>query len=379
MISREIQKNVRKTLLESNKITIILGARQTGKTTLISQIQKDLPGKKSLILNLNCDLEEHLNLINTTSFETLKNVLANKKYLILDEAQRLSNPGLTLKIIHDNFPNVKILATGSSSFEIKNALSDALTGRYFDFILYPFSYSEISDSDLLTPNTLGSILTYGEYPDVFLEPKPELKKALLAKITESFLFKDVLSLSKIRGSQAIVNLTKALAFQVGSEINENELSGRIKIDRKTLVSYLDILEKSFVILKLHPYSQNPRREIGRRYKIYFTDLGIRNHLIGQFNPLALREDYGKVWENFLVIERRKYHSSSLVPPPCYFWRNLNGSEVDYLELVEGKINAYEFKLKKTNKIRFPDTFISTYKTRPTLITPANFRSFIYPK
>lgn len=367
-------------LLETNKIIIVLGARQTGKTTLLSQITKELPLKNaSEILKINCDLDEDLTLVDTTSIVNLKNLLSDKKFLILDEAQRLVNPGLTLKIIHDNFPELKVLVTGSSSFEIKNALSDALTGRYFDFILYPFSYSEIANSQPQNSHTLESILTYGEYPDVSLEPKSELKKALLAKITESFLFKDVLSLSKIRGSQAIVNLTKALAFQIGSEVNENELSSRIKIDRKTLVSYLDLLEKSFVILKLHPYSQNPRREIGRRYKIYFTDLGIRNYLIGQFNPLSFREDYGKIWENFLVMERRKSYSASLIPPPCYFWRNLNGSEVDYLELTESKVKAYEFKLKKTNKVRFPETFISTYKTKPTLITPENFQSFILPK
>jgi len=198
----------------------------------------------------------------------------------------------------------------------------------------------------------------------------------LSKITESYLFRDVLSFSKIRNSQALVNLARALAFQIGSEVNENELSKRIKIDRKTLLNYLEILEKSFVIIRLHPYSQNPRREIGRRYKVYFLDLGIRNQLIGQFNPLDLRSDYGKIWENFLIIERRKLHSVSLTPPPCFFWRNLNGSEVDYLELVDGKLSAYEFKLSQSQKIRIPSSFVSEYKVKPILITPDNFQNFI---
>ena len=370
MIPRNIQENVIKTLEQSNKLVIVLGPRQAGKTTLLKNIQAQLHTSK--FLWLNCDLEEHLALINTTSIISLTHLLSQLEYLFIDEAQRLDNAGLTLKIIHDNFPNLKTLVTGSSSFEIKNSLSDALTGRYFDFTLFPFSYHEIGG----TTQTLPLFLTYGGYPDVYLQKDTEIKKALLAKIIESYLFKDILSFSKIRNSQALINLARALAFQIGSEVNENELASRLKIDRKTLVSYLEILEQSFVILRLHPYSTNPRREIGRRYKVYFLDLGIRNQLIGQFNPFALRLDYGKIWENFLVIERRKLYSSTLTPPPCFFWRNLNGSELDYLELVDGKIKAYEFKLGKNKKVRTPPSFLAEYKTKATLITPDNFQDFI---
>lgn len=371
MIPRSIQNNVTKALLESNKIIIVLGPRQAGKTTLINDVCNNLPDLNSKILKLNCDTEEDLNLINTTSLSNLRNLLIDKNYLIIDEVQRLTNSGLTLKIIRDNFPKLKILVTGSASFEIKNKLSDALTGRYFDFTLYPLSYSEINNKQL--PE---SLLIYGGYPDVFLESNPELKRAKLSRIVESFLFRDILAYSKIRSSESLVNLARAVAFQIGSELNENELSSRVKIDRKTLISYLDILEKSFVIKRLHPYSQNPRREIGRRYKVYFVDLGIRNQLIGQFSPLNLREDYGKLWENFLVIERLKKWSPSLNIPPSYFWRNLNGSEVDYLELNDGKVEGYEFKLNPSNKVRFPETYVKTYKNTPKLITPNNFSEFI---
>lgn len=370
MIPRKIQENVTRALVTSNKVVIVMGPRQAGKTTLIKNIESQLKSDK--MLHLNCDLEEHFTLINTTSIENLTRILSQTEYLFIDEAQRLDNPGLTLKIIHDNFPTVKILVTGSSSFEIKNALSDALTGRYFDFTLYPLSFNEVSG----TARSLPTLLTYGAYPDVYLEPDTEVKKALLSKITESYLFKDILAFSKIRNSQALINLARALAFQVGSEVNENELANRLKIDRKTLVSYLEILEKSFVILRLHPYSQNPRREIGRRYKVYFLDLGIRNQLIGQFNPLEIRQDYGKIWENFLIIERRKAYSTALTSPPCYFWRNLNGSEVDYLELIDGKMNAFEFKLSTSQKVRTPPSFLAEYKTKATLITPDNFQGFI---
>ena len=370
MIPRKVQQNIIRTLEDSGKIVIILGTRQSGKTTLIRNIQSKLSNAD--YIHLNCDLEEHYNQINTTSITSLSLLLSRVNYLFIDEAQRLDNPGLTLKIIHDNFPNLKIAVTGSSSFEIKNSLSDALTGRYFDFTLYPLSFSEVGG----TPQTLPSFITYGGYPDVYLRPDNEIKKALLSKIIESYLFKDILSYSRIRNSQALINLARALAFQVGSEVNENELSSRLKIDRKTLLSYLEILEKSFVILRLHPYSQNPRREIGRRYKVYFLDLGIRNALIGQYSPLEYRQEYGKIWENFLIIERRKTYSDALTQPPCFFWRNLNGSEVDYLELVDGKLKAYEFKLNKSKKIRIPPTFLSSYKTTPIIITPDNFQDFI---
>jgi hypothetical protein len=373
MIPRSIQNIVTKTLLESDKIIIILGPRQAGKTTLIDEIQKNLPCQKDKILKLNCDVEEDFSVVNTTSLQNLENLLRNKSFLIIDEVQRLSNPGLTLKIIHDNFKFIKLLVTGSSSFEIKNKMSDALTGRYYDFTLLPFSYSEINQ---FGDRTLESILTYGEYPEVFLENKPDYKKAQLAKIVESFLFKDILSYSRIRSSEALINLARAVAFQIGSELNENELSSRVKIDRKTLLSYLDILEKSFVIKRLHPYSQNPRREIGRRYKVYFVDLGIRNQLIGQFGPLSIREDYGRLWENFLVIERFKKLSSGLTTTPSYFWRNLNGSEVDYLEIVDGNVKGYEFKLNTAKKIKFPKTFTETYHNTPELINPENFNKFV---
>ena len=367
MIIRNILKKAIKTLNESHKIIIVLGPRQAGKSTLINQIVAKI--KPKLFLKLNCDIEEHLQVINTTSIKNLTHLLSGKEYLFVDEAQRIDNPGLTLKIIHDSFPHLKVLVTGSSSFEIKNSLSDALTGRYFDFVLFPLSLVE-------SGGNLKSFLTYGGYPDVFLESDTEMKKALLSKITESYLFKDILSFSKVRNSQALINLARALAFQIGSEVNENELARRIKIDRKTLLSYLEILEKSFVIMRLHPYSQNPRREIGRRYKVYFLDLGIRNQLIGQFNPLELRSDYGKIWENFMIIERRKLHSASLTPPPCFFWRNLNGSEVDYLELNNGKIEAYEFKLSSKKKIHTPPSFVAEYKTKATVITPDNMQNFI---
>ena len=247
-------------------------------------------------------------------------ILTKIDVLIIDEAQRLDNPGLTLKVTYDNFPKVKVLATGSSSFDLKNKLSDPLTGRYLDFTLYPLSLTEVlninksSLPEALIKNQadalLPQLMLYGLYPDIYLQTNPQEKELFLDKIVESYLFKDILTFQRVKNSQAIKDLTRALAYQIGSEVNENELANRLKIDRKTVVSYLDVLEKAYVIVSNHPYSKNPRREIGKNYKIYFVDLGIRNSLIGDFNALSLRSDAGFLWENFLFMERRKLFANT---------------------------------------------------------------------
>lgn len=387
MIRRLIEDIVRSRLTSSKKIILVLGARQVGKTTLVKSIGKKLEGEK--VLYLNCDLEEDNSAINTTSkavFERLL-VLSNVDILLIDEAQRLDNPGLTLKIIYDNFPQVKVLATGSSSFDLKNKLSDPLTGRYLDFTLYPLSFIEVlgsnkpSSNELILKNQADELLPqamiYGLYPDVYLESDPGQKQILLDKITESYLFKDILSFQRVKNSQAIKDLTKALAYQVGSEVNENELANRLKIDRKTVVSYLDILEKAYVIVSAHPYSKNPRREIGSRYKIYFADLGIRNSLIGDFNPINLRADAGFLWENFLFIERRKFFANKGQAVLANFWRSYSGAEVDYIEKVTNQdILAFEFKYGPGALSKGTTSFASEYGIKVQLINTRNYLDFI---
>lgn len=389
MIPRLIQDLVVSSLKSSGKVILVLGARQVGKTTLINNIRKKLEEDREKILYLNCDLQEDNNAINTTSMAILERLLLLPKIdvLLIDEAQRLDNPGLTLKIIHDNFPKIKLLATGSSSFDLKNKLSDPLTGRYLDFTLYPFSFTEVlavnkaSLQKVLLKNRadqlLPQVMLYGLYPDIYLESSPQQKETLLDKIVESYLFKDILTFQRVKNSQAIKDLTRALAYQIGSEVNENELANRLKIDRKTVVSYLDVLEKSYIIVSNHPYSKNPRREIGKNYKIYFVDLGIRNSLIGDFNAPNLRKDAGALWENFLFVERKKLFANNQIGSSSYFWRSYSGAEVDYIEKVTNKdIQAFEFKYSDDALSKGAGSFVKEYKTQVKLINKDNYLEFI---
>jgi len=293
--------------------------------------------------------------------------------LIIDEAQRLNNPGLTLKIIYDNL-KTQIIVTGSSSFELKNKLSDSLTGRYLDFTLFPLSFREVQ----LQISNIEKTIIYGLYPEVFLIKKNTDKVLFLNKIIESYLFKDILSFQRVRNSQALKDLLTALAYQIGSEVNENELSKRLKIDRKTIISYLDILEKSFIIKRLYPYSKNPRREIGRRYKIYFVDLGIRNALIGDFNDFNLRKDSGMIWENFIVIEKIKSLENQGERKDLFFWRSYNGGEIDLIikSKTTAKLNAYEIKYQNTKISRGANEFLKEYPMPIKVINIKNYQDFI---
>lgn len=379
MIPRFIQQNVIRTLDELKKIVIIIGPRQAGKTTLLKSLKGQFETKGQTTIYLNCDLDEDFEKVNTNSINLLSHLIKGTNYLLIDEAQRMDNPGLTLKIIYDNFPEVRVIATGSSSFELKNKVSDALTGRFIDFHLFPLSQAEISayENSTQPQNLTSDLMLYGGYPEIYLQKQPDLRQILLQKITQSYLFKDILAYSHIRHSEALLNLTRALAYQIGSELNENELANRVKIDRKTLLSYLDILEQSFVIHRLYPYSQNPRREIGRRYKVYFVDLGIRNSLIGDFNSLDVRNDTGVIWENFLIIERLKKIQLANIPQPrTYFWRSYNGSEVDYLEISGGVISPWEFKYNSSANISTgAKVFERNYHTKVKKVDPKNYLDF----
>src|SRR3989338_5342625 len=385
MVLRLSEDLILSSLKSSGKIILVLGARQVGKTTLAQDIGKKLEGEGKKVLYLNCDLAEDNGAVNTTSKVVLERLLSEVDVLLIDEAQRLDNPGLTLKIIYDNFPKVRALATGSSSFDLKNKLSDPLTGRYLDFTLYPFSFTEVlqagSDNEALLKNQadalLPQVMLYGLYPEVYLSNTPEQKQALLERIVDSYLFKDILTFQRVKNSQAIKDLTKALAYQIGSEVNENELSKRLKIDRKTVVSYLDILEKSFCVVSAHPYSKNPRREIGSHYKVYFVDLGIRNALIGDFNSLDLRTDAGFLWENFLFVERKKLFANKAMVVTSNFWRSYSGAEVDYIEKTTNEeLKGFEFKYGTGTLSKGAGSFTSEYGTKVQLVNQENYLDFI---
>jgi len=387
MIPRFIEQTIFERLTDLRKVILILGARQVGKTTLLSAIQARLANEGKRTRYLNCDLEEDRRAVNTTSRTLLDRLAAGTDAILLDEAQRLDDPGLTLKALHDLHPHLIIIATGSSSFDLRNRVTDALTGRYLDFLMLPFSLAEalavtgaLADPALRQPTAdalLPDALLYGLYPEVYLEGSPKTRQLLLAKLVESYLFRDILAFHRIRFSQVIVDLARALAYQIGNEVNESELATRLKVDRKTVVSYLDILEKSYVITRLHPYSNNPRREIGKLAKIYFLDLGIRNALINDFNGLALRPDRGRLWENFLVIERLKHYASRGETPRSHFWRTYGGAEVDYLEIAGGgAVHAYEFKYGSGAARAGRHAFERAYDAAVQVVNQDNYLEFV---
>lgn len=382
MIPRLIQDSVISALRGVRKVVLLFGARQVGKTTLVHAIEEALR-LEAKTFYLNCDTEEDLALVNTTSLVALQKLTSGIDYLFLDEAQRLDDPGLTLKIIHDQIPGVRVLATGSSSFDLKNRSGETLTGRFLDFVLYPLSLREIlagvgevTHAAVLSQRAVSMVsdlMLYGAYPEIYTQKQYATKKTLLSKMTESYLLKDALTFGRVRQPQAVTNLTRALAYQIGSEINENELATRLKIDRKTVLSYLDVLEKAFVIVRLYPYSRNPRREIGRRYKVYFVDVGVRNALINDFHELGVRADSGMLWENFLVVERMKRVGGKRM----YFWRNYGGAEVDYIEEGEaGRLMAFEFKYGTGKISRGASSFTKDYDAAVQLVNKENFWEFI---
>lgn len=389
MIPRLIEKYIIKDLLKDRKIVIVLGARQVGKTTLSKDIQKKVNVVDSKTLYLNCDIDEQRNAVNTTSLVVLNQLLQNVKLLIIDEAQRLDNPGLVSKIIHENFPNVMVLATGSSSLDLQNKMNDAMTGRTFEFNLFPLAFVEILTEHFGFPENgylraknanalLPSVLTYGLYPEVYNEGDPVRKQRVLIGITKNYLFKDVLAYKGVKNSQVIQDLARALAYQIGSEVNENELAKRLGVDKKTIASYIDVLEKAFVLVRITPYSKNLRREIGSKYKVYFVDLGIRNALIGDFNNPSIRNDLGAMWENFCIVERMKGYANKNQELVHYnFWRSYDGAEVDYVEKSYNDVlTAYEFKYQGDQLKKGAYSFTNAYQTEVQLINSDNYLEFI---
>lgn len=386
MIPRLVQKTILTDLESFRKVMLVLGARQVGKTTLLKSIQAEVENKGIRSRFINCEIEEDRTALNTTSLAALDRLVKNINLLFIDEVQRLDAPGLVLKVLFDQYADLKIIATGSSSFEMKNKLSEPLTGRLLGYTLFPLSLEEIlaitpRASDPVYHQSVANHITrdmllYGSYPEVHLLPDRENKKRLLDTLVESYLFRDVLAFQKVRFSQAVVDLARALAYQAGSQVNENELSRRLKIDRKTVVSYIEILEKSFVIRRLFPYSKNPRREIGTQNKIYFLDNGIRNALTGDFKDLALRTDRGALWENFLIMERRKTLAQSGKMVRSFFWRTYNGAEVDYLEEAGGELEAWEFKYGKSQLSRGARSFTEVYGVDVQLVNQDNYLEFI---
>ncbi|MFA6160378.1 MAG: ATP-binding protein [Parcubacteria group bacterium] len=373
IIKRKIQDSVEKALFKG-KIVIIYGARQVGKTTLAKEIQKKYLAES---IYLNCDEPDIREAFSDKTSTEIKAYLGKAKMIILDEAQRIKNIGLTLKLIVDNFPEIQIIATGSSSFDLSSKIAEPLTGRKNEFFLYPFSYSELKAvySELELNRLLEQRIIFGMYPEVIDGGKEAQRN--LKSLAKSYLYKDILEFQGIRNSEAIEKLLQALALQIGDEVSYNELAQTVGVDKNTIANYIQILEKAFIIFRLNPYSRNLRSELKELRKIYFFDTGVRNAIINNLNPLNLRQDVGALWENFLISERLKLKSNNGLDCNTYFWRTKEGKEIDYLEDAGGKLSGFEIKWKK-DKFKIPEIFLKTYiESNITLINKDNYTEFIF--
>lgn len=360
----------------TGKALIVLGPRQTGKTTLLTEISE----KEGDYLFLNCDDPHIRTSLENISTIGLQQLIGNNKLVFIDEAQRVKNIGISLKLITDHFKDVQLLASGSSALELANEINEPLTGRKFEYILYPISYQELLNHTnyIKVVQQLEQRMIFGMYPEIINNPGNEVE--LLKQISDSYLYKDLLSYKGIRKPDILRKLLVALSLQVGSEVSYNELSKLLQIDKATVSSYIDLLEKAFVIFKLQPLSRNARNEISKSKKIYFYDNGIRNILINNTNRLEYRNDVGALWENFLISERMKFNQYNLHYCNTYFWRTHQQKEIDYIEEYDGKLFAYEFKWKSQKKAKLPADFHKNYKNSTfSVITKDNIFDFLQNK
>lgn len=374
-----IHRQITNTIINSLKpgfINIIYGARRVGKTVLLEQIKQGLTEEK--ILFLNGDMQETRDLLSTTSEVKLTEIVKNYPVIFIDEAQRIKDISLSLKIIIDKFPEKKIFVTGSSSLKLAKGTRETLTGRTKIFKLYPLSFAEITaeaethQKDYFLENTL----IYGGYPYLQNLGNSEEKQNYLKNIVEDYLFRDVVLLERIHNPDLLPKLATLLAFQIGQEVSLNELSLTLSIEVATISRYLNLLEQSFIIFHIGAFSNNLRKEIAKSKKYYFYDLGIRNALIGQFSSLNLRPDIGQLWENFLAVERMKKQHYSLFPVNYYFWRNYSRAEIDWIEKSNDSLQAFEFKWK-SGRFSTPKAFFEGYKTKAELISKDNYQEFIF--
>jgi len=373
MIKRKLEELITGRLF-TGKTILLLGPRQVGKTTLMSSIQQNHGGKS---LWLNADNPEDRALLNGINSSRAKELFQPEMLVIIDEAQRLENSGLTLKIIHDNCPDTQLAATGSSSFELTDKIKESLTGRKWTFKLYPISLEELADykNKLELVRSLETRMIYGSYPEVINRAGSE--KEVLSELISDYLYKDVFALREVRRPEILEKLVKALAFQLGNQVSNRELAILVQADKETVERYIYLLEEAFIIFRLTSFSGNLRSELKRSKKIYFYDNGIRNAVINQFSHLLLRNDTGALWENLMISERLKNNEYHRLFRNVYFWRTNRQQEIDYIEEYDGKLHAFEFKWKETGKVRGTTAFITAYPgAEINIIHKDNFLGFI---
>lgn len=372
MIRRELMNRIINTCFKG-KVIMLMGARQVGKTTLLREITKELKVSFSWLNADEGDIRSAFNRAETST-ELLQLIGKNNELVIIDEAQQIQDIGLKLKLLHDTYPDIQLIATGSSAFELQNETSEALTGRKRTLHLYPFSFREIANHKSLieSKRLINSRLIYGSYPEILNNPGNE--KEALIEIAQSYLYKDLLQVENIRKPAHIEKLLTALALQVGSEVNYHELAQTVgNINTATVEKYLDLFEKAYIIFKLPAFNRNLRNEIKKGKKYYFYDNGIRNVLINDFKQPDLRLDKGALWENYLLSERIKINSYSQNHVNMYFWRTHDQAEIDYIEEQEGILHAYELKWKN-KKVNFPKSFLKAYPNHTTKVI--NWDSYV---
>jgi len=356
------------------KIQIILGSRQCGKTTILKNIAKELNLKT---LFWNGDEPDIRQILPTATSTQLKEMIGNNELLIIDEAQRIDNIGLVLKLVQDNIGNLKVLVSGSSSFELANKINEPLTGRKIEYNLFPISCTEmINNSSVLEEKRLlEQRLIYGSYPEVITNSANS--KEILMQLANSYLYKDILTWERIQKPERLERLLQALAFQLGSEVSYNELGQICGLDKETVEKYIQLLEKSFIVFRLISFSRNIRNELKKSRKIYFFDNGIRNAVVKSFNTIAFRNDIGALWENYLISERIKTLSYSRKYVNAFFWRTAQQQEIDYIEDFDAVLHAYEFKWSGKKIPKIPKTFANAYPEHVyNVITPENYINWL---
>lgn len=373
MVKRYLE-DIINSLLFKKKTILIYGARQVGKTTLVGELIKK---QKAKTLILNGDYADVRDLLSYANADRLKPVIGNNKLVVIDEAQRITDAGLVIKIIHDNFRDVQLIVTGSSSLELAAKIKEPMTGRKFEFFLHPFLFNElVSHHGFLTEKRLlEHRLIFGCYPDVVLNNSGETR--ILKTLTSDYLYKDILSIGQIKKPILLEKILKALALQIGNEVSYNELAQLLDSDKGTVEKYIDLLEKSYILFRLPALNRNVRNEVKKGRKIYFWDNGIRNSVLGNLLPLNSRSDAGALWENFLVSERCKLKTNVDEVPESYFWRTTQQQEIDYIEEHQNKLFAFEFKWSSSKMPFLSKTFSNAYPESVfKVITPENYHEFL---
>jgi predicted AAA+ superfamily ATPase len=375
IIENQIKHNIHSSETK-NRAIILYGARQVGKTTLLKKIEIE---NKEDSVYFNADYLSVREAFSYQKAESIQRLFSGKKLLLIDEAQNIENIGLVLKIIVDQFPEVQVIASGSSSFELSNKINEPLTGRKYEYLLFPFSCQEVWQNKTILDkqNELELILRFGLYPEVYLEKNEAKKKEILFEISESYLYKDIFTFQDLKKPDILQKLLRLLAFQVGSEVSYQELSNTLRVSNELVQKYIFLLEQAFVIFTLSAFSRNLRKEVSKTRKVYFWDNGVLNAVMHNTNELEYRNDIGSLWGNFIISERLKFLRNNAISKSYYFWRTYDQKEIDLIEESEGKLECFEFKWSDNKKSKKPKLFLETYPNSSfKIINSNNYHDFI---